>query len=180
MCREGGGKVSACYFPFSFFLIFSLDVGDPERESYGAQVAPQIKTPPGPSMFFFFVRFFTSTDAHSLILSPLLFFQHAHTHMNTLCFFILRLSLQSRFFRFFFLSLSLSSKPSASSLLWWWWGKVERGGGRRGRCCAFPPARRPDLTSTSPINFCYILSRSIFLNFIFKFFTAIKLIYLLG
>lgn len=95
--------MSACYFPFSFFLIFSLDVGDPERESYGAQVAPQIKTPPGPSMFFFFVRFFTSTDAHSLILSPLLFFfQHAHTHMNTLCFFILRLSLQRRFFRFFF------------------------------------------------------------------------------
>ena len=95
--------MSACYFPFSFFLIFSLDVGDPERESYGAQVAPQIKTPPGPSMFFFFVRFFTSTDAHSLILSPLLFFfQHAHTHMNTLCFFILRLSLQRRFFLFFF------------------------------------------------------------------------------
>ena len=107
MCREGGGKVSACYFPFSFFLIFSLDVGDPERESYGAQVAPQIKTPPGPSMFFFFVRFFTSTDAHSLILSPPSFFSNMHTRTWTRYVFLFSVY-PYRDDSFFFFSFSLS------------------------------------------------------------------------
>ena len=171
--------MSACYFPFSFFLIFSLDVGDPERESYGAQVAPQIKTPPGPSMFFFFVRFFTSTDAHSLILSPLLFFPtctHAHEHVM----FFYSPSIPTETILSFFFSFSLSLfQTFCFFFIMMMMGKGIERRGKKGEVLRVS-AGAPDLTSTSPINFCYILSRSIFLNFIFKFFTAIKLIYLLG
>ncbi len=54
--RERGREGERMLFFFFFFFLSRryFIARRSRRESYGAQVAPQIETPPGPSMFFFF------------------------------------------------------------------------------------------------------------------------------
>lgn len=112
----------------------------------GAQVAP--RTPPGFRSWFhgrpFLFSFFPS---------------HTHTHEHVMFFYSLHTHTLHRYCIVVLLLLLLLA------LWWWWWPKV--GWKRGGR--AFPPARRrPDLTSTSPIN------SDFFFLILLIFFSAVK------
>ena len=103
MCVERGREGERMLFSFFFlsYLFFRRRrPGERELRSAGGATDQDPSRALHVLLLRSFLYFHGRPFPHSL--PPFFFFQHAHTHMNTLCFFILRLSLQRRFFRFFF------------------------------------------------------------------------------